>query len=318
MTPFFSGKNRIFSQLKKIRTSPVRNSRDDLPDDEKLGKRAALSASLWKDLDQSTRRFHPSASLSVEAALVLPLCIFSCALLMMPMKLFEEQRKIQGALEQTSRELSQYAYIAQQLEKGNEAIDGDGSLTSLISLAYVRTQVMSRIEERRVERVSFAESRILEDDWKILLVMNYRLKLPFSVFGLDSIPMQSVSLRRAWVGAEGGGLENSGGQQEAEDDQVVYLGKSATRYHISPTCHYLYNDLQAVAVSQVEGMRNAQGERYKPCARCGSASAQTVYVMPSGNRYHTSESCSAIIAYVRAVKKSEVEYLGACSYCGGG
>ena len=149
-------------------------------------------------------------------------------------------------------------------------------------------------------------------------MMDYRLKLPFSVFGLDSIPMESVSLRRAWVGAEGGRLEGGSSAGREEEEEVVYLGKNPTRYHVSPLCHYLYNDLQAVSAEQIEGLRNQQGQRYKPCKRCGNASARTYYIMPSGSSYHTSESCSAIGAYVRAVKRSEAEYLGACSYCGGG
>ena len=54
-------------------------------------------------------------------------------------------------------------------------------------------------------------------------------------------------------------------------------------------------------------------------AVCGSKAGEgdAVYIMKSGSRYHSDASCTAITAYVQAVKLSEVEHLGACSYCGG-
>ncbi len=319
MMLFFSAKDQIKIQQKKFRTSPVRSSKTSISWlSQSLKKRVSLPASLRIPAFRRRCCRTACASLSVEAALVLPLCLFSCVLLMMPVKLFEEQRKIQAALEEASRDLSQYAYVKQQLEQGNEAIGGNNGLASLVGLGYVRAKVMEHVEEGIISQVSFARSRILEEDEEILLVMDYRLKLPFSVFGLDSIPMESVSLRRAWVGAEGGRLEGGSSAGREEEEEVVYLGKNPTRYHVSPLCHYLYNDLQAVSAEQIEGLRNQQGQRYKPCKRCGNASARTYYIMPSGSSYHTSESCSAIGAYVRAVKRSEAEYLGACSYCGGG
>ena len=93
------------------------------------------------------------------------------------------------------------------------------------------------------------------------------------------------------------------------------MGKDGSRYHRSRTCHYLYNDLSAVAFSEVGGLRSQSGERYRPCAVCGGGSSGTVYVMPSGETYHSRKNCSAIVAYVRAVPLESVSHLGACSYC---
>lgn len=321
MMLFFSAKDGRQTLKNKFRTSPVRNSGIHYSFwHAGLKKRASLPASpaqAGEEYGRIAASDGMNASLSVEAALVLTLCLFSCALLMMPMKLLEEQRKIQAALEQASRDLSQYAYVKAQVAQGNSGIMGDKTLASLIGISYVRAKVMKQVNQDCIQQVSFGRSRILEENEEILLVMDYRMKLPFSVFGLSSIPMESVSMRRAWVGAEGGRIAQKGGSEGEDLEQVVYLGKNATRYHLDPLCHYLYNDLQACPAGQIKELRNQQGERYKACARCGQAKADILYVMPSGNHYHTSESCSAITAYVRAVKKSEVEYLGVCSYCGG-
>ncbi|HJC65163.1 MAG TPA: hypothetical protein H9931_00365 [Candidatus Enterocloster excrementigallinarum] len=233
------------------------------------------------------------------------------------MKLLEEQRKIQAALDQASRDLSQYAYIKYQLDQGKGGFMAETGAAALVGISYARSKVMGQVDRDHIQQISFGKSRILQEDEKILLVMNYRIQLPFSIFGLSSIPMESVSMRRAWVGADGGRIAQKGKAEGENSDQVVYIGKNATRYHSDPLCHYLYNDLKAVSASQMNSLRNQQGEKYRACSRCGSAAADVLYVMPSGNRYHTSELCSAITAYVRAAKKSEVGHLGACSYCGG-
>ena len=105
-----------------------------------------------------------------------------------------------------------------------------------------------------------------------------------------------------------------------EDEQIVYVGKNSTRYHPDRSCHYLSNKLTAVAWESVSGKRNTDGSKYYPCASCAknAGKGSTVYIMPSGGRYHTMQDCNAIMAYVRAVKLKEVKHLGTCSYCGGG
>jgi len=72
-----------------------------------------------------------------------------------------------------------------------------------------------------------------------------------------------------------------------------------------------------VSLSEIAGIRNDNGVRYQPCERCGNRAGASVYIMPSGTRYHSDPDCSAIIAYVQRVKLSDVEHLGVCSYCGG-
>lgn len=307
--PFFpSGVIKKFSWHKKNRTSPVRNSHDlgiRLKTPE-CGKRVLLPASGKGKL---------AASMAVEAAVVLPLFLFSCVCLLAPVKIFDCQRQVQAALEQAGEELSQYAYIQFQMEKGNGDLDPPADVESLLGLGYVRMRMAKQLERDWLEQVSFGGSEILAEDEEIRLVMNYRIRLPFSVLGVKSIPMESVCVRRAWVGAEGG-REGLMGGGEWEDEQVVYVGKNPTRYHTDPGCHYISNDLTAVPGQQVEELRNSQGGKYYPCARCGKAgSAGTVYIMPSGTSYHTTQDCTSIIAYVRAVKLSEVAYLGCCSYC---
>ena len=249
--------------------------------------------------------FSASASLTLEAALVLPLFLYAGIVLMMPFRIMDIQRQVQAWAEHTSEAISETACISKY---GKE----ESVWNTAAAYAYAEVEMRVRLKNLPVQRVSLLRSSLLEDGETIDLVLDYEIKLPFSVFGLSNVKQTVRSCRRAWVGTEG---RRGSGDRGEEDDTIVYVGKNSTRYHVTSTCHYLYNNLSAVPISDIENRRNQSGGRYAPCARCGDGTNSTVYIMPSGRHYHTSMSCSAIQAYVKAVVKSEVEYLGACSYC---
>lgn len=276
---------------------------------------------LVKRVLSSASRHKKQGSLTIEAALVLPLFLFFMVILMLPMGIMKEGRRIQTALETAGEEVSQYAYVLHQLKVGDKleatGIDGfseeflDG-LTEEGILLFVRKQVEGRAGFERLESATFARSSVLRDGETIDLILDYRVRIPFSVFGLKSIPMTARCCRRAWIGQEGG---NNG--KNGPEDELVYIGKASTRYHLQRTCHYLYNDIEQISFKEIEHARNLNGGKYKPCSRCGGFAEEngSVYIMPSGERYHSDRNCSSIMAYVEAVPLSQVRHLGPCSYC---
>lgn len=263
------------------------------------------------------------ASLTVEAAMVLPLFLFSMVILMMPMKFMDEGRRVQTALEGACEDVSQYAYIMDQLKQEEAAeylqmpgLIGElaGALKKETVIFYVKRKVESQAGSGRLTDVSFRRSSILADGETIDLVMDYRLKLPFPVLGLKSVPMTARSSRRAWIGRALKDGEETGSKEE---DELVFVGKSSTRYHISRTCHYLYNNISQVSFEEAEKIHNSFGKKYKPCSRCGdrAGKGEAVYIMPGGEHFHSNRDCSSITSYVQAVPLSEVSHLGPCSYC---
>ena len=88
------------------------------------------------------------------------------------------------------------------------------------------------------------------------------MRLPFSVLGVSSIPVEQVCSRRMWNGADGGRFGDGDRDGNGEEDEIVYIGKNSTRYHRLRTCHYLYNDLKAVDLGAVGELRNEAGGRY--------------------------------------------------------
>ncbi len=315
----------FFKQNKKIQSQTPKRSAPLQAHNQVKKKKGALS---WAS-------FQLEASLSVEAALSLSLFLFFCFCLMMPMRMMDRQRQIQAVLESVGEEMSQYAYVEYcfrsmengmeihigRASQGDQAGEEEGSYgaregIAILAASYASSRVMGQINREWVEDVSF-EGTDIGKDQMVRIVMEYRMRLPFSVLGLNSIPVRQICSRRMWNGAEGGRLK---GQEDGQGDreEIVFIGKNPTRYHRLRTCHYLYNDLKAVPISQIDELRNDAGRKYSACKICGEGghTGETVYVMPYSSSYHRLPECRSIIAYVRSVSLSEVEYLGECSYCG--
>lgn len=301
----------------------------------------ALQASVLKS--QSNKRAYQrnlyrgnllNASITFEATLSFPIFLFAVYLMTMPLNMMSTQRKMQAIAESVAKNACQYAYIKATFlptingtdeevlnvsEEENEQINLTETFISLIESGaltiYTNELVNSKIDDKFVSGVSALGTTCMLDDEMINVRINYKYNLPFSIFGLSSVEQRVQSSRRAWVGKD----EVKGSESSKEDDEeMVYVGRTSTRYHLKATCHYLYNDIKSVNYSAISSMTNKYGSHFKPCARCAKGvSSGTVYIMPSGTSFHTSKSCSAITAYVRKVKKSEVESLGVCSYCGG-
>ncbi len=277
--------------------------------------------------DSRGKRAFPSvpAALALEAALALSLFIFAATCLILPMKMMNTERRIQAALEKAGEDFSKYAYIKYEIEQGKLlSVAGADDfakgfcdyLAAGIGEGYVQAQVMQYVDTDAVKKVTFGKSEIMTDGAFIDLVMEYEIRLPFPVLGLPALQRTARCRRRAWVGMAGKDYDGDGGSAEDGMDMIVYIGKNSTRYHKSRNCHYLSNDLKKVALGSVDALRNSGGKRYKPCAVCGSHASGTVYVMQSGGSYHSNPDCRAIISYAKAVRLSEAEHLGPCSYCG--
>lgn len=281
----------------------------------KIRGRRVLSSVPFRDRGQP-------GSMTIEAALSMSLFLFAVVLLMIPFRFMDEQRKIQAAMESAGESFAQSAYGMYSLNHEGEPDltdetdwkeEAEDLLIPGLVQDLMKYYVNSVIDSRWIQNISFKRTEVLEDGEHIKLVMDYTMKLPFSVFGIHGINASSVCYRRAWIGRDGGRTDGD----EREEDQIVYVGKNRGRYHFTRSCHYLSNDLTAADYDQVSSLRNQSGGTYRPCHVCAkrASSGMTVYVMPSGETFHVSQSCFSIISYVQAVRLSEVKELGACSYC---
>lgn len=276
---------------------------------------------VWIFFSGTSRR----GSVSVEAALALSLFIFAMVSMLVPFRMMERQRQVQAALESVNEDLCQYAYLEYMLMNGEELPKEETGwegelLQNLVNRAAgegAKILAKEKFSQEGMSGLSFDRSSVLTDGETASLYLDYKMNLPFSILELEALSFSSGSVRRAWIGREG---KTRDGESEGteEKDQVVYVGKNSTRYHRSRTCRYLTTRLQPVKRELVGECRNQDGGKYYPCAVCGqkAGAGGLVYISPGGSRYHTDSRCTAITAYIKAVKLSEVEHLGACSACG--
>lgn len=271
------------------------------------------------------------ASLTIEAALGLPLILFSMIVLLFPLRIMDADRKMQMAAESVTIDVSKYMYTINEInkeresdKKGTDAEDEDSTIdediyeymkigTDAALGAFAAKRATDEVDDAGMNIINFLGSEFMRENDMIVVKLDYEYKLPFPVLRLGTLTQEVVASRRAWTGKKGSSAGASTGAED-EDDEIVYIGKNSTRYHMSPTCHYLSNSWSQVTV----GSDGKAGGR-KPCDRCGKGAkpGQVVYVTPQGDKFHTDTGCSAMQAYPQAVKKSEVEWMGCCSYCGG-
>ncbi len=251
------------------------------------------------------------ASLTVEAAMVLPLFIFFAVTLMQPMIWLDDQRKLQTVTEVFGEELSQLAY----LDGSESGADESSSLTFTDVTAGAALKLLTM---EFMDNAVIKTSKLSDENGDIRLEVSFYRRPPFAGFFSPAVVMNAGTVRRPWTGLDGK-LKSAGssGQEQDSEETMVFIGKTMTRYHLFRDCHYLSNDYSTMSESEAQQTKNSAGSYYKPCAKCastGQASA-IVYVTPSGGHYHRDPDCPSMRSYVSVVPLSEVEYLGCCSYC---
>lgn len=269
------------------------------------------------------------AGLSIEAAIVLPLFIFMMFILLFPLKVMEDGRRLQNSLETVGKQLASAEYIK---NIGEDMIKNDDAGTELIGDQIYGMEagvglgmILSKTSElKTVHGAFFTDDTSVfhgDDEAMFRAVLKYEISLPFSIYSIRNTEQTAIVNRRAWIGSKGGrgkskyGDKTDGGATE-DEDRIVYIGKTSTVYHDDPKCHYLNNVMKNTDASHIGTLRNENGAKYHACPSCKPGESGTVYYFASGTAYHSSESCKAISSYSRSVRLSEVGDMRACSYCG--
>ena len=276
------------------------------------------------------------ASLTLEAAIALPVMIFTLYLLMFPIKVMNAERRLQNSMEAAAEKLSLAEYIKTVgeglINMDSEYMDTVDGVVSGVEQGAAAAYVLASCDNRYLKGAMLSpETAILseeegEDPAMITIEVLYRPDMPVRLFDLIPAEKSLVVNKRAWVGSEGGRgrdkySENAGedGDEEFDRDRTVYLGKTSSEvYHMDPNCHYLSNRLKSIDAADIDSIRNAGGGKYHACSSCKPDGKGTVYYMENGTAYHGDMNCKAITAYVHTEKLGDCMDRGMrpCSYCG--
>ena len=289
-------------------------------------------------------------SMTVEAALVLPLFLFFFSNILFFFEMIRLQSNMLAALHETGTEISEYAYFYRYgLDDLKEVIGSNGMIEGLeskvlessetplgsygISLLMSETYVRSRVNsilgtgyldstclEGGSGAISYLRSGILAgEDGRdtVKLVADYRVKPLIPVMAPSGFSLQSRYYGHAWVGY-GLGAEDPASDGIPGEETIVFITPTGTVYHRARDCTYLKPSVRAVDASSLRGLRNDSGGKYYPCEACRPAAAGIVYICSDGNRYHGSSTCRSLKRTILEVPLSSVEdHMRACSKCGG-
>lgn len=240
-------------------------------------------------------------SLTVEAALVLPLFFFAVLTLLNLMEVCRLQGMVNMSLQESAETLGTYGYVLAGEEEGAEMVLGTGAC-----MMYAQSQMPEEVREHG--SISLLRSRY--EDHTVKLQADYKMKIGYLFFR----PEVKVTCRasvRAWEG------DTDQERQAGNYEEMVFVTEHGQVYHISSACRHLSVKISAGSKGKISSMRNESGERYHACEKCvgGGAVNDLLYVTSSGNRYHNSSECSGLKRSVRLVKHSEVAGYPVCSTC---
>lgn len=241
------------------------------------------------------------ASITVEAALAVPIFFLAVVSLLYLMEIMAVQTAVRSGLQYAGKKAAQ-----------------DSCVAAMVIPSHLEQDVVESIGAERLDRsivlggsagVRCDGSRISSHTGIGELVVTYKVRLPIPMFGVPPVQYQEKMRIKAWVGYEKQGFDS-------EREETVYVTETGVVYHKDYHCTYLELSVRMIPNGNIADLRNESGGKYYPCEHCMRNGGNGVYITDTGNRYHGSLSCSGLKRTVYAVPLSEVVGKGACSRCG--
>lgn len=246
-----------------------------------------------------------SASMTLEAAFVIPLFVFFTIAVMHVINIVGFENRVNEAMYNAVRQCSVAEYVK----------EGSGSVAIAHGLAVKDLYNATDSVGVRGKAAGLIFLRSDSDGENIDYILDYAIKSPVGFLGIrDILCSQKLSLRK-WIGND----DSQGEKQGAEYDnsEMVYITESGSVYHRDRECTHLRLSITAVSINDVENMRNNSQGKYYRCDKCHEAVVNgTVYITNTGDRYHSSQNCSGLKRGVLTVSLKDIPGMAPCSRCG--
>lgn len=279
------------------------------------------------------------ASLTVEAALVMPIFLFFMIAFLYFIQIFTVQEQIQSSLTKMGLNLSKTAYFCKDFPEIEEILDFDqsvfgeefdiglteladslmsGSMLRLYAAKYLDTdQINNSCITDGFDGISFSLSSILNSEDYIDIIVAYKIHIPIKIFTLGDMNMLQRVRLRAWTGYEVAAVYGTETASDG-DGTIVYITETGSVYHKNQNCSHI-----KLSVTEVYGIptdqRNDSGAKYYRCEACCTGKEDEnayYYITSDGTRYHSRRDCSKIKRSVKEIQLSEVGDRQPCKRCG--
>lgn len=275
---------------------------------------------IYSKINSSVKRmslFPPKGSMTLEAAIVLPLFLFFFINLLSILEMMRLHSNLSMALRETGNDLAIYGYAYRKLDDSNNSVLGETIMSVSFSYIYVKNKIIAYAGKeylqssplKDVNRLLFWETHIMEEEDTIELLLTYKVSPVFSLAGFREARMYNCYYIRAWTGFDVA-------DEEGEVKEYVYVTETGEVYHVDLNCTHLKMSINEVYLFQIHQLRNIYGEKYDLCSLCDRAGGFRVFITETGNKYHQDLQCSALKRTVTKVLKSEVGAYRPCKRCG--
>lgn len=250
------------------------------------------------------------AGMTVEAALVLPLCLFFLLNLGHAVEMIRLHNNLQLALLETGNKVAIYGY------------DRGGSGTaSLVSGAYVHSSLKNYLGSAYLDAspltygsrgLQLLESKMLTSGDELDVILTYSVSPMIKLMGFGNFRMVNRYRAHLWNGYDISAA--------VRVEERVYVAENGEVWHKERNCTYLQLSIRQVQGTEIGKERNQWGRRYEACKVCAKGIGPNVlYVTSDGNSYHYRIDCPGMKRTVRSLTKKAAEEGGyrRCSRCGG-
>lgn len=250
------------------------------------------------------------ASMTVEAALVLPLLCFFILNLSCAVEMVRLHNNVQMALWDTGSRLAIYGYD----------LEGREDAASLFSAFYIKSRIRAYLGEGYLEQspmrggidgLHLWESGMFTESDQLDISATYQVSPWCSLAAFPSFRMSNRFCIHIWSGYRI--------PEESRDAIYVYVAEHGEVYHISRDCTHLTLSVRQTLRAGLETLRNQNGRSYRACGKCAAAEGgATIFVTKEGEHYHASASCPGLKRTVYMIPKDQAAGYRMCSRCGGG
>lgn len=167
-----------------------------------------------------------------------------------------------------------------------------------------------------MEGLSFYLSSFMEEKDQVDIVLTYYIRPPILLLPIDDFYMMQRVTLRGWNGYR---PDKANAGNEEEEPDYVYITETGSVYHVSESCSHLTRSIRQIPFSAAKGESNIYGGKYYACELCGDKvnTQGKVYITDTGDRYHSSISCSGLKRTILKIPLSEVGGRSLCTRCGG-
>lgn len=264
-----------------------------------------------------------TASMTVEAALVLPLFLFFFLNLGSAMEIMRLHGCLETALWEKGREMSVYGSVIRQgvdFLNSDEAEKGTNGIVSQVgelafSYTFVKAGIVTYVGKDYLDQaplkggsdgLHFIGSDLLNENDVIDIDITYQIEAPWMLAAFRSFLMENRYYGRLWTGYEIPYSERG----------VYFLAENGQVFHTSSSCTHLLLTVRLVSLEEVGKEVNRNGGHYRACEKCVRGQVpEQVWIPKEGDCFHFERRCAGLKRTYRRVEWEEARKYRPCARC---